>query len=439
MKNQKVAIITLGCPKNTVESESVAGLFVKEGFFLTDDINNADIILIHTCSFIADAQIESRMQIQRACLLKKNNQNLKVIVSGCLPQLLKYNMTKQYPLIDGYVGTGDFDKVVKLIKKNIFFAAVEHAGGMNNSKRRILSSLIPSTYIKIAEGCNHKCSYCIIPQLRGRYQSRSVKSVIDEAKALADLGIKEINLIAQDTTNYGTDIYGKPILDKLLKELAKIKNFKWIRLLYAYPSTVTRCLAETIYENDNICNYIDIPVQHISKKILSAMNRPVNTRKIIETIKTNFPDLILRTSLITGFPQETEQDFDELKEFVRENLFEHIGIFEYSDQKDASSFKLKNKVRGNIIKERKQIIANIQFDNVTKNNLKKVGQSFEVLIESSDKNKSYARAYFQAPEIDNNFIITAPKDLKPGDFKKITVTKTKDYDLLAKECTNLNV
>ena len=438
MKNQKVAIITLGCSKNTVESESVAGLFVKDGFLLTNDINCADIILIHTCSFILDAQLESQSQIERACLIKQKNQNLKVFVSGCLPQLLKESMLKKYPLIDGYVGTGSFGNIVHLIKKNKFFADTQCAGGMNDSRRRILSDNLPTTYIKIAEGCNHKCSFCIIPKLRGKYKSRTIKSVVDEAKALVDFGIKEINIIAQDTTTYGTDIYGKPRLDKLLQEISKINNLKWIRLLYSYPSTVTSSLLETIYEHDNICNYIDIPVQHISKNILTNMNRPVNTRKIIENIKKKFPNIFLRTSLITGFPNETKKDFAELEEFVKENWFEHIGIFGYSDQKAAGSFKFNNKIDKDIIEQRKQILANIQFNNVIKNNSKKIGQNFEVLIESIDNKKAYCRAYFQAPEIDNNIIINV-NNLKVGDFKKITVTDFKDYDLVGKQCTIWNV
>jgi len=433
LKNQKIAIITLGCSKNTVESESVAGLFVKDGFLLTNDVNDADIILIHTCSFIQDAQTESRLQIEKACAVKQKNSGLKVFVSGCLPQLLKEKMKSQYPLIDGYTGTGAFGNIVNLIKKNKFFADTLYPGGMNDSRKRVLSDSLPSTYIKIAEGCSHRCSFCIIPSLRGKYKSRTIKSVTDEAKALADFGIKEINVIAQDTTAYGMDIYGRPRLDKLLNEMAKIKDLKWIRLLYAYPSTVTESLLETICANDNICNYLDIPVQHISKNILSAMKRPVNTYKIIENIKSKFPEITLRTSLITGFPGETEKDFEELACFVRGNWFEHIGIFGYSDKETAGSFKLKNKIAGDITAARKQALADIQFGNVVKNNLKKTGRVFEVLIESVNKNKAFARAYFQAPEIDSCIIIGGKQknDFKPGSFSEVKITGVKGYDLTA--------
>lgn len=331
MKNNKVSIITLGCSKNTVESEEIIGLFLKEGYVLTSDLSKTDIIVIHTCSFIQDAQIESHYQIQKAGLLKQENKNIKIFVSGCLPQLLQEKMSKDYPFIDGYVGTGNFNKIVKLIKKNKFFADTKYAGGVTNFKTRVLSTDTPSTYIKISEGCNHKCSYCIIPNIRGKFVSRPIKAIIDEAKTLADVGIQELNIIAQDTTSYGIDIYGKLSLSKLLKELSKIKQFKWIRLLYAYPSTINKELLETISENKNICNYIDIPIQHISKNVLKNMKRPLNTRQIIETIKEQFPDIVLRTSLITGFPNETEKDFKELLHFVKQNYFEHIGIFGYSD------------------------------------------------------------------------------------------------------------
>ena len=432
MKNNKVSFITLGCSKNTVEAESVIGLFLKEGYEISNDLSKTDIIIIHTCSFIQDAQAESHYQIQQAGLLKQKNKDLKIYVSGCLAQLLQEKMQKDYPFIDGYVGTGNFDKIVKLIKKNKTFADTSCAGGVNTFKSRVLSTDLPSTYIKIAEGCNHRCSYCIIPNLRGNFVSRPIKSIIDEAKALADEGIQELNVIAQDTTSYGTDIYGKLSLAKLLKELSKIKQLKWIRLLYAYPSTITKELLETIYETENICNYIDIPIQHISKNVLKNMKRPINTRKIIEDIKKDFPNITLRTSLITGFPNETETDFKELLSFIKQNYFEHVGIFGYSDQKLAKSYKLKNKISQQIIEKRVQLLASAQFKNVEKNNKEKIGKIFEVLPEAISKNKVYCRAYFQAPEIDNTIIVNKSKNIELGKFTEITVKDYKDYDLIAK-------
>ena len=430
--NKKVSIITLGCSKNTVESEVVAGLFLKEGYKITNDLSKTDIIVIHTCSFIQDAQAESHYQIQQAGLLKQKNQNLKIFVSGCLAQLLQDKMQKDYPFIDGYVGTGNFDKIVTLIKKDKFFANTNCIGGINAFKTRILSTQTPSTYIKISEGCNHRCSYCIIPNLRGNFVSRTIKSITDEAKALADTGIQELNVIAQDTTSYGIDIYGKLSLAKLFTELAKIKQLKWIRLLYAYPSTITKELLETISQTENICNYIDIPIQHISKNVLKKMKRPVNTRKIIESIKKDFPNIILRTSLITGFPNETETDFKELLNFVKQNYFEHIGIFGYSEQKLPESYKLKNKISQRIIEKRLQLLATEQFKNVIKNNKEKIGKTFEVLPETVSKNKIYCRAYFQAPEIDNTIIVNSNKNIKLGKFTKVTIKNYKDYDLISK-------
>ena len=317
--NNKVSLITLGCSKNTVESEAVAGLFVKEGFEITGNVSQADIIVIHTCSFIADAQKESEQCILSAKNLKDKNKNLKIYVSGCLPQLIGKEFIKKYPFIDGYVGTGGFEKIVKLIKKQKFFSSIENPSGVNNFKRRILSTTLPTTYIKIAEGCNHRCSFCLIPQLRGDYKSRTIKSVVDEAKALAACGIKELNIIAQDTTSYGIDIYGKPSLVMLLDKISNISSLKWIRLLYAYPLNISYDLLKIISERKNICGYIDIPIQHTNKSILSKMARPLNTVEIIENIKNKFPDIVLRTSLIVGFPGETEKEFKELVNFVGQN------------------------------------------------------------------------------------------------------------------------
>ena len=432
MKQNKVSLITLGCSKNTVESEVVAGLFLKEGYEITNDLSQTDVIVIHTCSFIQDAQAESHYQIQQAGLLKQKNKNLKIFVTGCLAQLLQDKMQQDYPFIDGYVGTGNFDKVVKLIKKDKFFADTTCAGGVNTFKTRVLSTNSPSTYIKISEGCNHRCSYCIIPNLRGNFVSRTIKSITDEAKALADSGIQELNVIAQDTTSYGIDIYGKLSLAKLLKEISKIKQLKWIRLLYAYPSTITKKLLEIISQTENICNYIDIPIQHISNNVLKNMKRPLNTRKIVETIKKDFSDIILRTSLITGFPNETETDFKELLSFVKQNYFEHVGIFGYSDQKLAQSYKIKNKIPQRVIEKRVQLLASAQFNNVIKNNKIKIGKTFEVLPETISGNKIYCRAYFQAPEIDNTIIVSNNKNIQLGKFTKVTIKNFKDYDLIAK-------
>ena len=432
MNKNNVCIITLGCSKNTVEAETVAGLFVKEGFKIISNVEEADIIVIHTCSFIQDAQKESKYQIQQAGLLKQKNKNLRIFISGCLAQLLQDKIKKEYPFIDGYCGTGNFDEIVKLIQKNEFFFKTKVAGGVTNFKTRVLSTNLPSTYIKISEGCNHKCSYCIIPNIRGSFISRPIKSIVDEAKFLADSGIRELNIIAQDTTSYGIDIYQKPSLSKLIKEISKIEQFKWIRLLYAYPSTINKELLETIYEKENICNYIDIPIQHVSKNVLKNMIRPTNTRQIIENIKKFFPNIILRTSLIVGFPNETDADFKELVVFIKQNYFEHVGIFAYSDQKTAPSYKLKNKISKEIMEERLNILATEQFKNVIKNNKNKIGKTFEVLPEVVSGNKVYCRAYFQAPEIDNMIIVNKRDDISLGQFTNIKIKGYKDYDLIAK-------
>ncbi|MDR1662959.1 MAG: 30S ribosomal protein S12 methylthiotransferase RimO [Endomicrobium sp.] len=431
---QKVAVVVLGCSKNTVEAEYLLGVFRNKGFEITNNIEEADISIIHTCSFIKTAREESEKAIRDVLSVKKKN-GLKVYVSGCLSQLLQNKMNSIFPEIDGYVGTGTLKELPQLIFDKEFDKSLLPPGGLNESKYRVLSSSLPSTYLKIAEGCWHKCSFCVIPYLRGNYESRSIKSLIDEAKLLVDNGIKELILIAQDTTSYGYDIYGAFVLDKLLSKLAKISELKWIRLLYAYPSSINDRLLAVFKEYKNICNYMDIPIQHISKDILSAMRRPLNTASIIEKIKNKLPDIILRTSIITGFPGENERDISELISFLQQGYFQYVGVFEYSNQKETDSSKLKKQIKNSVAIERKILIENAQYS-VFKSQIDNIiGNNIEFIVEncsqrtSDDKYSITGRCYFQAPEIDGNVMLLSDNPLKLGEFYNGKIIDAKGYNI----------
>jgi ribosomal protein S12 methylthiotransferase RimO len=429
----KVAVIVLGCPKNTVEAEYLLGILKYNGYELTSDANKADILVIHTCSFINDARAESEKCIRDALRLK-NSKNVKIYVTGCLPQLLREELLEKYPEIDGYTGTGALDKVPDLIL-NTARGNLLKAGGLNNSKHRILSSSLPYAYLKIAEGCNHNCSFCIIPGLRGKYKSRTVQSLIDEAKALAGAGIQELVLVAQDTTTYGLDRYNSFSLDKLLSGLSKISGLKWIRLLYAYPSSITESLLDVFREYKNICRYMDIPIQHINGKILARMGRPLNTGKIIEKIKNKIPEISLRTSIITGFPGETEKDVKELISFIKHGYFFYAGVFEYSDQKQALSSKLSGHIKAVDAKRRRIEIENAQYGIFQTRiaQLKNTETEFlaERCVRSGGKYTVYGRSEFQAPDIDGNMIVLSSNVVETGQFYNCVIKGSKGYNIKA--------
>lgn len=433
-----VSVVALGCPKNTVEAEYLLGMLGNKGYFITVNAQEADIIIIHTCSFIYDARTESEKCINDMLLLKKKK-DVKVYVSGCLPQLLKEEMLKNFPLIDGCAGTGALDKIPALISgkktENLFTP-----GGLNASKYRVLSSSLPSAYLKIAEGCSHSCSFCIIPKLRGKFKSRSVESLCDEAECLSEAGVRELILIAQDTSAYGLDLYKSFSLDKLLSRLAKIKGLKWIRLMYAHPSSITDKVLDVFEEYKNICSYMDIPIQHISANMLAAMKRPLGTRRIIEKIKKRLPGISLRTSIISGFPGETEADVRELAGFISEGHFLYAGVFQYSDQKEAPSSKLSKHISAETAKARRIEIENAQyrvFESKIRS-LKNTETEFfaEKCFKKGEKHLTAGRTAFQAPEIDGTALIVSGKALKRGGFYKAVIKGGEGYNIKAELSRN---
>ncbi|MDR2426223.1 MAG: 30S ribosomal protein S12 methylthiotransferase RimO [Endomicrobium sp.] len=428
-----IAVVALGCSKNTVEAEYLLGNLQNKGFFISGNVQEADIVIIHTCSFIQDAREESEKYINDVLRLK-DKKDVKVYVSGCLPQLLKEEIMERFPSIDGYVGTGTLDRLPILILngKPVNQAA---AGGFNDSNYRSLSSSLPSAYLKIAEGCNHGCSFCIIPNLRGKYTSRTIESLYSETRSLVSTGIRELILTAQDTTSYGSDIYNAFALDKLLSKIANIKGLRWIRLMYAYPSAITDSLLDVFKEYKNICSYMDIPIQHISKNILYSMRRPLNTGKIIEKIKNKLPDMVLRTSIIAGFPGETEADIRELIDFIRQGYFQYVGVFEYSDEKDAPSSKFKNHISSATTKKRRIEIEKVQYE-VFKSKMEFLKNSeTEFFAENCViKGKKYligGRCIFQSPEVDGTTLIMSDKVFDVGKFYKIVIKDNDGYNIKA--------
>ncbi|MDR2771950.1 MAG: 30S ribosomal protein S12 methylthiotransferase RimO [Elusimicrobiota bacterium] len=441
---QNIAFIVLGCPKNAVEAEYMLGILKNEGFNIVSEVDKADIIVVHTCSFIASARHESESCIKKVLKLKKRK-DVKVFVSGCLPQLIKNEMLDRFSGIDGYVGTGNLDKLPAILKNTApspFKPPIlPPPSGLNNSKFRVLSSPLPFAYLKIAEGCRHKCSFCIIPQLRGKYQSRTLQSLKDESSALARSGIKELIIIAQDTTSYGIDLYGKFALSNLLKNLSKVKEIKRIRLLYAYPSAINNELLEIISSCENVAPYIDIPIQHISKNVLLAMKRPTNTRKIIEKIRSKYPKIVLRTSLIAGFPSESRADVKELVDFLGEGHFLYAGVFDYSNNSTASSAKLSPRVAAQEIKSRKKIYEVAQYEAFAKQTAEMKGTEIEILVENVQKSgKGYkvsGRSQFQAPEIDGKTVFFSKEAVAVGSFQTMVIDGKRGYTIKAREKNEL--
>lgn len=430
----KIALINHGCAKNLIDTELMAGMITSMGHKITLDENQAEIVLINTCSFIHDAEQESVSSIIRMI-----NAGKKVIVAGCLPQKHKEELQKALPEVKAFIGTADMDKIAEIIK-NISedkqeYAVTEHPDYLypENIQRQQIT-IGASSYLKIAEGCDCECGYCVIPKLRGKYNSRPMEKIVEEAKSLVKKGVAEIILIAQDTTAYGKDIYGKPSLDKLLSELIKIENLGRLRIMYTYPSGITDSLLNVIKKSDKIFNYIDIPLQHSSPSVLKAMKRPAfDYTELIEKIRKKIPDIAIRTTFIVGYPGETEEDFEHLKDFIEKTKFDRLGVFEYSREKGTYSYDLPNQVPAKIKHKRRNQLMKIQKAISKKINAELVGKKIECIVEYvTDEGIITARTYKDAPEVDGLIYLKTKNEedtVIPGDIVCAKVTKSDDYDL----------
>lgn len=441
---KKVHLISLGCARNRVDSEVMLGSLLGEGWRFEPEVANSDVVIINTCGFIEAAKEESINTILDCAAHKKDNPNLKVIVAGCLTQRYKTQLAKGLPEVDLFVGTDEFVKLPQLLEQ----ADSDQAEKKVHAKRthyiydehypRINTLSQHSAYVKVAEGCQHNCAFCIIPAIRGKLRSRSIASVIAEVKALTQNGVKEINLIAQDLAAYGRDREDSANLLALLKELVKIEDLKWIRLLYMYPENITDEFLEFFAQEEKLVKYLDIPVQHASNRLLKTMNRGV-TREMIEgtlnKLREKIPSIAIRTSVMVGFPGETEEDFAELLDFVKKMKINHLGCFTYSQEEGTVAARMKDQIEDETKKARQELVMAHQ-QQISHDNLEAhVDQTFEVMIEKledAEENLWQARLSTQAPEVDGLVYVEAgDRNLAPGDFCKVDITEADDYDLRA--------
>jgi len=432
-----IGLISLGCAKNQVDAEVMLGLLKNAGFNIVNESEDADIIIINTCGFIESAQQESVETILEQCKYKELGRCRYVIVTGCLAERYKDELLKEIPEIDGVVGTAKYPDILEVIKdveKGIRKSYGDEAVLDVEQLPRVITTNSGMAYLKIAEGCNNHCSYCIIPKLRGKYRSRNINSLINEANDLIEKGVKELIIVAQDVTRYGQDLNDGTNLIKLLRELCDISDLKWIRLLYCYPEYVTDELLELIANEDKICSYFDIPLQHVHPNIVRRMNRRFageQVAQLMEKIRSMIPDAVIRTTFITGFPGEGDEEFDMLKNFIQEHPFNHIGVFPYSREEGTPAALFDNQVdeRTKII--RKNILMEIQQRISRRFNKQRVGKIYDVLIEGIDSPGVYVgRSYGEAPEVDGKIFVLSSEKLKPGQFIKVKITKAYDYDLL---------
>ena len=434
----KVAMVSLGCPKNQVDAEKMLACLQNGGLEITPAEADADAIIINTCGFIESAKAEAIENILEAARYKQDGSCKALVVTGCLAERYRDDITEEIPEVDVCVGIGSNSKIAEIVKKAIEGERRNYYGNKTDldlNGERILGGMPYTAYLKIGDGCDNCCSYCAIPKIRGRMRSRTIEDCVKEAKVLAEGGVTELIVVAQDTTAYGTDLYGEPKLHDLLTELCKIEGLHWIRTLYTYPEKITDRLLEVIESQEKLVNYLDIPIQHINDDILKKMNRKGDKKSIsgvIDKIREKIPDMTLRTTLITGFPSETEEQFSELAEFVKEKRFDKLGCFTYSPEEGTAAANMENQIDEQTKQDRCDNIMEMQTLISASKNVDKIGLITEVLIEGWD---DYIKCYFgrapwDAPEIDGKVFFMAHKPLKIGQYVKVKINDCLDYDLL---------
>lgn len=442
----KCVFVSLGCPKNLLDSEVMLSKLNANGIEIVPEDIDADVIVVNTCAFIDSAKQEAIDTILDVAWLRENRHLKGIVVTGCLAQRYKEEIFKQMPEVDAVVGVGDIDKIVEAVeyayqngaKKDVpKYICVTNPENATLGGDRVVTTPEYSTYIKISEGCDNRCTYCIIPYLRGKFRSRTIEDIVKEAKEMASMGAREIILVSQDTTRYGTDLYSKPSLDKLLREICKIDGIKWVRILYCYPEEITEELVQTIADEPKIVKYIDLPIQHISDKILKAMNRRGSSELIKEKIallRKSIPDIVIRSTVIVGFPGETKEDFALLAEFLKEIKFERLGAFAFSSQDGTPAAKIKEGIVPEKVKQKRlDTIMQNQFTVHENFNNGKVGKVLEVLCEGFDKASGvyFGRSKFDAPEIDGKvYFSSKDRKIQEGEFVNVKIGQILDYDLL---------
>lgn len=433
----KVGFISLGCPKNQIDTEIMLHELAEAGYELTPEDTEADIIIINTCGFIESAKQESIDNILDVAWLKKNRDLRGIVVCGCLAQRYREQIFEEMPEVDALVGSGSIHEIVEAVKsvdEGKKFSSFKDMSELELGGNRIITTPEYSAYLKIAEGCDNRCTYCAIPAIRGSFRSRPMEDIIEEAKELESTGTKELVLVAQDTTRYGVDLYGEYRLAELLHRLGEETDIPWIRLLYCYPDKITDELVDEIANNPQVVKYIDLPIQHISDSVLKRMNRHGDgamIRSVIKKLRDRIPGIIIRTTAIVGFPGETEDDFTLLCEFVKETKFDRFGAFTYSREEDTPSYDMPDQIDEQVKQDRLDRIMAIQYDVVAEKNEQTDGKTIQVLCEDYDVVSEcyYGRSAGDAPEIDGRIFFTSAKKLISGEFVNVRITGTIDYDL----------
>ena len=433
---KKVLFISLGCDKNLADSEEMLGMLVERGYEITNDETEAEIIVINTCAFIHDAKEESVNTILEMAKYKETGTLKALLVTGCLAQRYKEEIVQEIPEVDGVLGTASYDEILAALD-HIFagesFLKFKDIDTLpKNSKKRVVTTGGYFEYLKIAEGCDKHCTYCIIPKLRGSFRSVPMEQLLEQAQYLADQGVRELILVAQETTVYGKDLYGEKSLHILLKKLCEIPGIQWIRILYCYPEEIYPELIQTMKEEPKICHYLDLPIQHCSDKILKKMGRRTTKQElveIVETLRKEIPDILLRTTLITGFPGETQEDHEELMEFIDTMEFDRLGVFTYSPEEDTPAAKMPEQVDEEVKLDRQAELMELQQEISLDKGNAKIGSVVEVMIEGkvADENAYVARTYGDAPNVDGYIFVNTDTELMSGDFARVHVTGALEY------------
>jgi ribosomal protein S12 methylthiotransferase len=425
LKKDKVNIITLGCSKNLVDSEVLSGQLLANDIDVVHENRKKDhnIVIVNTCGFIDKAKAESVNTILEQAELKKKGKLDKVYVTGCLSERYRNNLEAEIPEVDAFFGTMELPQILKRFEADYKSELVGE---------RLLSTPSHYAYMKISEGCNRTCSFCAIPLMRGKHLSKPIEELVAEAKMLVKRGVKEVMLIAQELTYYGLDLYKKRDLPRLLHALADVEGLEWIRLHYAYPSKFPLEIIDAIRERDNICNYLDMPLQHAADNMLKAMKRQITREEmnvLISEIRERIPDICLRTTLIAGYPGETEDDVEELKSFLQQHRFDRVGIFTYSHEEGTSAYDVEDDVPQEVKEERAREVMEVQQEISYEKNQEKLGREFKVLIDKKEAGRYLGRTEFDSVEVDNEVIVHANRTLRPGDFVQVKITKAYDFDL----------
>ena len=431
-------MISLGCPKNQVDGEALLAKLKKAGYEIVNNIEDSDVMIVNTCGFIEQAKKEAIDTILEVAEYKNAGLISAIVVTGCLAERYQDEIIKEMPEVDAVLGIGANSDIVKTCDKalcGIVTTSFPNKCYLSINDERIISTPTHWAYLKIAEGCDNRCSYCAIPGIRGGFRSRTIESCVDEAKTLAESGVKELILIAQDTTKYGQDLYGKYSLDILLKELVKIDGIEWIRLFYCYPQRITDSLINVIANEEKVCNYIDIPLQHSDKTVLKNMNRVgdgEDYRALISKMRKAIPGLALRTTFMVGFPGETDEQFENLCKFTEDVKFDKMGCFTFSPEEDTPAYDMQNQIDDDVKVRRQEVLMNKQYSITEELNKQRIGRIYKVIIDTFDGEKYVGRSYMDSPEIDSGIIFTSDNNLNIGDFVNVEITDYNGYDLIGK-------